>query len=148
MRTSLTLAALALSLGSLTACGGDDEYCKELKADQAYFKSFSSSNPDFDKLDDALDRFHSLADSAPDEVADDWKVVDEAFTKVEKAMKDAGVKFSDLPKMQQGQIPEGVDAGKLAELGPKLQELSAAKFEKAGDAIQKHAKDACDINLG
>lgn len=148
MRTSLTLAALALSLGSLTACGGDDEYCKELKADKAYFESFSSSSPDFDKLDDALNRFHSLADNAPDEVADDWKVIDEAFTKVEKAMDDAGVKFSDLPKMQQGKVPEGVDASKLAQLGPKLQELTGDKFSKAGDAIQKHAKESCDISLG
>ncbi|MET0838901.1 MAG: hypothetical protein ABWY19_08990 [Marmoricola sp.] len=149
MRTPVLLAALALSLGTLTACGGgDDEYCEQLKADQAYFKNFSSSSPDFDKLDEALDRFHTLADTAPDEVADDWKVIDDAFAKVEKALKDAGVKFSDLPKMQQGQIPEGVDAGKLAALGPKLQQLSAAKFAKAGKAIEKHAKESCDITLG
>lgn len=150
MRTSIALAALALSLSTLSACGGSDSdaYCKELKADKAYFNTFSSSTPDFDKLDEAFAKFHSLADQAPDEVADDWKVIDGAVTTVENALKDAGIKFSDLPKMQQGQVPEGVDASKLAALAPKLQKLGDAKFEKAGKSIEKHAKDTCDVTLG
>jgi hypothetical protein len=149
MRISATFAALALGLGTLTACGGgDDAYCKELKADQAYFKSFSGSNPDFDKIDEAFDRFHQLAEEAPDAVADDWKVLDDAINTLQEALEDAGVKFSDLPKMQQGQVPDGVDPTKLAALAPKLQELSSEKVEKAGNAIEKHAKDSCDITLG
>ena len=44
-------------------------------------------------------------------MADDWKVIDDAInTLAEGTRADAGVKFSDLPKMQQGQVPEGVDA--------------------------------------
>ena len=149
MRTSVVLAALALSVSSLSACGGSgsDAYCKELKADKAYFESFSSSTPDFDKIDAAFTKFHDLADKAPDEVADDWKVIDGAMTTVENALKDAGIKFADLPQLQQGKMPEGVDAAKLQELAPKLQSLSGAKFEKAGDAIEKHAKDECNVTL-
>ncbi len=42
MRTHTTLAALALALASLTACGSDADsaYCKELKTDKIYFESF------------------------------------------------------------------------------------------------------------
>ena len=147
MRTPLVLAALALTVSSLSGCGGSesDAYCKELKADKAYF---SNSSPDFDKLDKAFDKFHSLADKAPDAVAKDWKVLDGAITTVEKALKDAGITFSDLPKLQQGQVPKGADPNKLAELAPKLQGLNDAKFQKAGDAIEKHAKDTCKVKLG
>jgi hypothetical protein len=150
MRTQITLAAFALALTTLTACGSDasSAYCKDLKSDKAYFDTFSSSSPDFSKLDEALKRFHSLAGEAPDDVADDWKVIDNAFGTVEKALEDAGVKLSDLPKMLQGQIPPGADPQKLAALGPKLQALSGAKFDKAGKAIEKHAKDTCNVKLG
>ena len=149
MRTQITLAAFALALASLTACGSDADsaYCKELKSDKAYFESFSGSDPDFSKIDEAFDRLHSLADKAPDEVADDWKVLDGAITSITEALEDAGISFADIGKMQQGQMPEGADPQKLAALAPKLQELSGAKFDKASKAIEKHAKDTCDVTL-
>jgi hypothetical protein len=149
MRTQITLATIVLALSSLTACGSgaSSAYCKELKSDKAYFSSFSGSNPDFAKIDEAFDRLHSLADKAPDEVADDWKVLDGAITSITDALDDAGIKFSDLGKMQQGEMPKGADPQKLAALAPKLQELSGAKFDKASKAIEKHAKDTCNVKL-
>ncbi|WP_027862237.1 hypothetical protein [Marmoricola sp. URHB0036] len=153
MRTSLVLAALALSLGSLTACGSDENsadssYCKDLKADKAYFDSFNGSSPDVSKLDEAFDRMHSLADEAPDAVKDDWKVLDGALTTITDAFKDAGIKLSDLDKLQQGQIPKGADPQKLAALAPKLQEMSSGKVETASKNISKHAKSTCKVTLG
>ena len=87
-----TLSVLTLSAGLLTACGGNssDAYCSELKSDKAYFDSIGSGT-DASKIDEAFDKFHSLAKKAPDEVADDWKVLDDAITTVQKALKDAGV---------------------------------------------------------
>ena len=116
MRTQTTLAALALALASLTACGSDADsaYCKELKTDKTYFESFEGSDPDFAKIDEAFDRMHSLAEKAPDDVADDWKVLDKAFTSITAALKEAGITFADIEKMQKGQIPKGVDPQKLA----------------------------------
>jgi hypothetical protein len=153
MRTSLCLAALALSLGSLTACGSNansasSNYCKDLKADKAYFKSLGSGSPDMSKLDDAFAKMHSLAKESPDAVSADWKVLDGALTNITKALKDAGISFADIAKMQQGQIPKGADPTKLAALAPKLQEISSAKVEKASKAIQKHAKSTCKVTLG
>ena len=148
-RTLSTLAVLALSAGLLTACGGSssDAYCSELKSDKVYFESIGSGD-NIGKIDQAFEKFHSLADKAPDEVADDWKVLDDAITTVQKALKDAGVTFADLAKAQSGQLPKGVDPAKLQAILPKLQALTNAKFEKASKAIEKHAKDTCDVNLG
>ena len=153
MRTSLVLAALALSLGSLTACGSDENsadssYCKELKADKAYFASLGSGSPDVSKLDDAFAKMHSLAGKAPAAVKDDWKTLDTALTSITNALKDAGISFADIAKMQQGQIPKGADPQKLAALAPKLQEMSSAKLETASKNIEKHAKSTCKVTLG
>jgi hypothetical protein len=150
MRTSIALAALALSLGSLTACGSDanSAYCKELKSDKAYFDSFSGSSPDVSKLDEAFNRLHSLADKAPDDIKDDWTTLDNAITSITKALKDAGISFGDIAKMQQGQLPKGADPQKLAELAPKLQAMGSGKVKTASKNIEKHAKDTCKVTLG
>jgi hypothetical protein len=148
-RTLSTLAVLTLSAGLLTACGGsggNDAYCSELKSDKAYFNSIGTGN-DPAKIDKAFEKFHSLAKKSPDAVADDWKVLDDAITTIQKALKDAGVSFADLAKAQGGQLPKGVDPQKLAAIAPKLQALSGPKFDKATKAIEKNAKDACNVTF-
>jgi hypothetical protein len=133
----------------LSGCGsgGSSAYCKELKSDKAYFDSFSGSSPDIGKLDEAFKRMHSLADKAPDSVSDDWKVIDNALTTIEKALKEAGVSFEDLAKIQKGQTPTGVNVAKLQALAPKLESLGGAKFTKASKHIEKQAKDTCKVDL-
>ena len=154
-KISVSIAGLLLGAGLLTACGGGGgseasdgpDYCDQLKEAKAQLENFESTNPDFGEMDKALDTMHDLAGNAPDEVAADWKVVDEGVTTVETALEDAGVTMEDLGKIQTGQMPEGVDMAKLQELAPKLQELSDAKFQKATDNIEKHAKDECNVDL-
>jgi hypothetical protein len=150
MRVPVALAALTLTMASLTACGSsaDSAYCKELKSDETYFNSFNSSSPDISKLDTAFARLHSLADKAPDDVSKDWKVLDGAITAITSALKSAGVSFADIAKMQSGTVPKGVDPQKLEALAPKLQAMSGAKVEKAAKAIEKNAKDTCKVTLG
>ena len=149
MRTLTALAAVTLTASMLTGCGsGSSAYCKDLKSDKAYFQGLSGSSPDVAKLDEAFSRLHDLAAEAPDDIADDWKVLDNAITTITKAMKEAGVNFKDLAKMQSGQLPKGVDMAKLQALGPKLQALAGAKFDKATKNIEKHAKDECGVTLG
>jgi hypothetical protein len=149
MRTITALAAIALTASTLTACGGSESsaYCKDLKADKSYFDSFGGSSPDVSKLDEAFKRMHDLAGEAPDAVSKDWKVIDDALTTVDKALKDAGVSFKDLAKLQQGQTPAGVDLTKLQALAPKLQSLGGSDFSKASKAIEKNAKSDCKVNL-
>ncbi|TXL62959.1 hypothetical protein [Aeromicrobium terrae] len=150
MKTSLALATAAALLTTLSACGGDDggkgsEYCKDLKSASTQFDSLSSS--DVSKLDEAFKTFHSLSKEAPGDVKDDWKTLDDGITQVEKALKEAGLKFSDFAQIQQGKMPEGVDVAKLQGLATEFSKLNSKEFDKASKAIEKHAKDVCKVNL-
>ena len=91
---------------------------------------------------------HKLADEAPDEVKDDWKVLDGALNDLQAALKKAGLTTDDLAKMSQGQMPENFDMTKLQQLQEDMSSLGDQKFEDASNAIEKHAKDECNVDLG
>lgn len=153
MKIPMALASAVLLVGTLGACGGGDggsggsgsDYCKDLKKAKASFGDLSSGN--LGDLDAAFKSFHQLADEAPSDIDEDWKKLDGALTTVEKALKDAGLSFSDLDKIQQGQIPEGVDTSKLQGLASEMTKLSGADYEKASKAIETHAKKTCKVDL-
>jgi hypothetical protein len=150
MKTPLALASAALVAVTLAGCGGgddgpDSEYCKDLKSASTQFDSLTSN--DVSKLDEAFKTFHALADEAPTEIKDDWTTLDKGITSVEKALADAGLKFSDFAALQEGKMPEGVDVAKLQGLATEFQKLDSAEFDKASKAIEKHAKDTCEVNL-
>ena len=151
------LAGLALVASVLTGCGGGDSdtgasdtesYCAELKADKKYFTAFSGGGDvDPGQLGEAIDRFHDLADAAPDDIAPSWDVLDGTLSKVERALAEAGISTKDLAGLQSGKLPKGVDMAKLAGLAPKLKELNSTELKDAAKAIQDHAKDACGVDL-
>jgi len=158
MRISVVIGSVALTLAAtgLTACGSDSssdssasggDYCSELKADQAFFNDLSGSSSDPAQLDQVFERMHTLADKAPDEVADDWKTLDGAFTTLESALSDAGIKPSDLAALQNGQVPKGVDPSKLQSIAPKLQSLSSSDVTDAAKRISDDAKKTCGVDL-
>lgn len=152
MKISLALAGAALLGGVLAGCGGGDDggssgdYCKDIKDASTTFGSLSGG--DVADLDDVFDAMHSLSKEAPSEVKDDWKTMDEALGSVEKALSDAGLKFSDLANIQKGKIPKGADMSKLTGLASEFAKISNAKFTKASENIEKHAKDVCKVDLG
>jgi hypothetical protein len=150
MKTPLAFASAALLAATLAGCGGSDDgpdsdYCKDLKSASTQFDSLSSN--DVSQLDDAFKSFHKLAGEAPEDVKDDWTTLDKGITAVEKALKDAGLKFSDFAELQEGKMPEGVDVAKLQGLATEFQKLDSAEFSKASKAIEKHAKDVCKVDL-
>jgi hypothetical protein len=151
MKTPLALASAALVAAvTLAGCGGgddgpDSEYCKDLKSASTQFDSLTSN--DVSKLDEAFKTFHTLADEAPTDIKDDWATLDKGITSVEKALADAGLKFSDFAALQEGKMPEGVDVAKLQGLATEFQKLDSAEFDKASKAIEKHAKETCEVNL-
>jgi hypothetical protein len=161
MKISLTLAGVVLLGSTLAACGGGDgsdgggsgdggggggDYCKDLKTAQSSFAKVSGN--DFGALDSAIETFHQLAAEAPSEVKTDWKTLDGAFLKVEQGFKDAGIKMSDLGDIQAGKVPEGTTVPKLKELATTFSQIQSEKVTTAQDAIQKHAKDVCKVDLG
>jgi hypothetical protein len=148
MKKLALAGAVLAAVTTLTACGSGSSsaYCSDLKSAKKEFDSLSSN--DVGQLDEAFATFHKLADEAPSEIESDWKVLDDGITSVEKSLDEAGIKVSDLEKIQQGELPEGADMAKLQGLAADFQKLGDEKFTKASDAIEKHAKDECDVDLG
>lgn len=176
MRTTAIIATVLLSASLVAGCGGSSDkspdksaakssdkassgttagsggdYCDELKAAKADFATFNSSSPDFTKFDDAIAAFHKLAGDAPPAVAADWKTLDGALSGMEKALADAGLKIEDLGTILAGKLPPGMTAQQVQAMGPKLQAafsgLETPDVQKAGDAIEKHAKSECGVEL-
>ena len=158
MRKPALLAGLALAAGVLTGCGGGDDadtaatdtetYCTELEASKKYFRTFSGGgSSDASEFGTAIEKFHSLADAAPDDIAPSWDVLDGALSELERALAEAGITTDDLAGLQQGEIPKGVDMAKLAKLAPKVQALDSPELRDAGKEIRTHAKDECGVTL-
>ena len=156
MRRTATIAAgLLLGASLLSGCGGNDDgstagkgYCGELKSARKELDALSGNAVPNDKdFATFLDRARKLRDEAPAAVKDDWKVLDGTLEDLKKAFDDAGITLEQFSQAASGANPPGVDAAKLQQLGTKLQGLSNDKLEKATEAIQKHAKDECKIDL-
>jgi hypothetical protein len=147
--TSIALGSLVLVAGLSAGCTSDDAsaadsaYCTDFKADHAKFQALAGD--DLSKLGDVSKDIHRIAGEAPEEIADEWKVIDDAFTTLSDALEEAGITFDDLAQMETGEIPDGVDLDELEALGPKLESFLAPEMEKAALAIERHAKDECGI---
>ena len=147
------VAAAALGLCLLTACGDDDgggkasgggDYCKDLKSTKKEVDALKDG--DFTSLEKTTDAMHKLADEAPDEIKDDWKTLVDGVDKLVAALKKAGLD-DDMEALSNGDIPDGVDMAALQGLMTELESLNTPDFQKAGDAINKHAKDECGVDL-
>lgn len=158
MRRSAAIAAgLVLGAGLLSGCGGDDgdskaagggDYCDTLKAAAKTVQSFTGDSSDFSKFDDFIDAAKDLEEQAPSDLADDWKIVIGGMEDLTAAVEDSGITLEQLmAAATTGEMPPGVDQAKLMALAPKLQSLSGEEMEAATDAIDKHAKDECDVDL-
>lgn len=120
MRKVAALAAVVtMSLGALTACSGGD-YCGELKSYADKAKGLDAK--DTKAVDEMRDLAKKVSKSAPDDLQDDWKVV---------------LDYADKAKEANG------DTGKLAELAKN----DGAKMAPAMEAISKHAKDTCKLDI-
>jgi hypothetical protein len=156
MLRSLALAGATLLLGTTAACGGGStdqaasdtstqQYCDALKSAQKDFGAINSGDVNPGSLTKILDRMHSLSEKAPAPVADDWKKLDGAISRLQGGLDDLGLSLKDLSdprKLAQA------DPQKLQEFGRQMQQLGGQQFEKAGNAIEKHARQVCHIDLG
>jgi phage-related minor tail protein len=156
MKIPMALASAVLLAGTLAACGGgdgdggggggkDSDYCQDVKKAAKTFDS--STAADASQIDKAFAQIHTLAGKAPDDIKGDWKKLDDLISEIEQAFENAGLKLSDLAKIQQGDAPEGVDPSKLASLASEFQKLGSAEYTTAATNIDKHAKKVCKVTL-
>ncbi|MDQ4007576.1 MAG: hypothetical protein M3211_05730 [Actinomycetota bacterium] len=152
---ALTGAALMLVVAAGCSGGGDatteagggdtQAYCSQLKDAQQEFGALESGDMTGANLDKIFDRMHTLSEQAPPAVDQEWQTLDDAISQMESGLAELGLEFGDLtnPKKLQG-----VDPQKLEKFGQEMQKIGGQKFQRAGDAIEKHAKTECGIKLG
>lgn len=146
MKITTALISAAFIASTLAGCGGGGgAYCDSLKEANADFKTVNEGN--FEQMDKAFDRMQSLADEAPSEIDKEWKILDGAITDMRKALDKAGLNFDDLGKIQTGEMPDGFDATKMAELAAEMQKVGSKDFQDAATTIEKHAKSECKVDL-
>ncbi|MEU4392354.1 hypothetical protein [Kribbella sp. NPDC023855] len=108
-----------MSVGFLTACSGGD-YCNELNSYATAAKGLDVKDPK--AVEKMRDEAKKVSKSAPDDLKDDWKIL---LDYADKAIDAKG------------------DTAKLTELS----KAEGAKVKPASDAIAKHAKDTCKLDL-
>jgi hypothetical protein len=141
--------AVLIVVSVLTGCGGgdgkDSDYCKDLQAAQPKIAGLQSNGAA--GLPDAFKASHQLAAEAPDEVKDDWAVLDGGMRTFEKKLKEIGITPKDLVELDRGKLPEGVKVEDLQGLPAAYQELAGPRAVKASANIRKHAKEVCELDL-
>ena len=174
MRRSTIQGAVAggvLALSVLAGCGGDssesgdtsaeettaeetsaegtgtEEYCTQLEDTQESIQSLEEGDPT--QFAAAFEAFRGLAEVAPEEVAADWDTLVSGVDQLEAALEDVGLTLEEFGQIaaDPSQLPDDVDAQKLQELGPKLEELNSPEFDRASDAISTHAEEECGVTL-
>lgn len=147
MKIWSAIIASVFAVGVLAGCGGGgtEAYCDDLKDAESTFDSMSDG--DFENFDKVFPAFENLSDKAPDEIKDDWKTLNDGMQELKAALEDAGVSPDDLAGLTSGDVPEGADAQKLAELPQKLQKLNSSELTDAADNVAEHAKKECDVDL-
>lgn len=154
-RTFPALAAAALGLSLLAACGGDGDadskagsgdYCKQIEATKKEIDSLGEG--DIASFQSAAESLHKVADAAPSDLKDEWKTMTDAVDKIAKVFDGAGLDDKALEELQSGKLPEGVDMSKLQDIMTTMEDFDTDALEPAVKAIQNHAKDECGVELG
>jgi hypothetical protein len=147
------LAAAALGTALLGGCGDDgasdaggDGYCTDLEA--ATTELDAVQHGDLGGLRDATASMQELAQEAPKELEDAWKVLIDGVDRLVDAIEAAGLSEEDLAGLQSGEIPDGVDMEALEDLMAELKALKTPEFQEATEAITAHAKEECGVDLG
>ena len=142
MKTLKTAVAVLAASALLTACGGNDTdaYCDRLQKAEDDFSALDSG----ENMSDAFDTFRDLRDEAPDAVKDDWKQLVEAVEGIEKAYEDAGIDLDEVDKLDASKLSQE----QITKLTEAMGSLDDEGYSEAGEAISKHAKSECDIELG
>lgn len=124
------------------APGAESEYCKLLGTD---FASMFANIKGPEDVTKAIGMIKQIGSAAPDEVADEWNLMQGALGQVENAMTQAA-------RLQQQAAEGDVSPEELQKQTEKLtkdmESLDTPANAKAGDAVAKHAEEYCGLALG
>lgn len=120
---------------------GGSGYCDALGENREYFAEDGSGA----LLLDHLDELRALADAAPDDLSDEWQIVNTALGGLDEALRDAGVGPRDFSN---GQAPASLSEDERARIVAAASQLTEPDVVDAFSGIDQQAKDVCKIQLG
>ncbi|MRJ77176.1 hypothetical protein GEV29_11555 [Aeromicrobium sp. SMF47] len=126
-KTAALLVATVVAATTLSACGGDSDYCAAVKKDQSTLETFAKkrTNDDFAKYRRTT---RSLAALAPAEAKKDWTALTTALSGVLDAQKAVGLKLED------------VSVSSVAELPVEQSESLNNAYDQFNKTVAKHGK--------
>ena len=138
------LLALALAAPVLVACSSTvDDYCGLVREHQHELTDLASRN-DASALFEANEVYRDLADSAPRDVRDEWKIVVDAVDRLKTTVEDLGI---DPAAYDPANPPADLSQAELDRLRAAAVELVDPKTQEAMDAVEQQARDVCETPL-
>jgi hypothetical protein len=142
-RTRAVLAATVLLVPLLTACGGDDGYCDQVKAHQAEIGS-AIHNGDPTGALQLLPAFRDLEAAAPDDTKDDYQLLVSRITGLRTALDDAGV---DASSYDPRHPPAGITPAERADIRRAAAQLATPDVAQALASVEQEVLDVCHTPL-
>jgi hypothetical protein len=142
-----SLQALALGivlvLGATGCKDQQEKYCDSVKDHQQQLTEVLGEGVP-NALLKALPIFQDLADDAPEDIRDDWKVVIDALEGLRDALDDAGV---DPATYDRDHPPAGLSQADKDAIDEAAAVLGSEDTQTAFNAVDQEAKDVCGTPL-
>jgi len=142
---SLQAVALGIVLVlGMTGCKDQQEkYCDSVKDHQQQLTEVLGDGAPSALLK-ALPVFRDLADDAPEDIRDDWKVVIDALEGLQDALHDAGV---DPATYDRDHPPAGLSQADKDAIDEAAAVVGSEDTQTAFNAVDQEAKDVCGTPL-
>lgn len=140
-------AVLAAVLGFvlLAGCGDEQEsYCDAVEERQGELSEIAAEGGPGAAFD-VLPIYEELADEAPSDLTDEWRLVVDRLRSLEEAFEDAG---ADPATYDPQDPPDGLTREDRAAISRAAAALGAAETQEAMGGIEQHARDVCKTELG
>jgi hypothetical protein len=146
-RPRIAGALLALAMTAAVAgCGENsiESYCSDLREHRKEMaEMIESSSPS--ALLKHLPMLRDLAEQAPRDLEDEWRVFVGALDRLDDAIRDAGVKPSDF---EDGKPPAGLSAAERQAIEDAANQIRTDEVVEAASGIEQQGRDVCKVNLG
>jgi hypothetical protein len=137
-----------LLAATLTGCASQTEtYCDTLadRREELTDLAVRSDEPGTEVLEETLAIWRDLHDEAPDDIADEWSTLVFGLEGLVDAFDAAG---TDPGEFDPASPPPGVSDAEADRLQDAAAELASPRVATAGEAVEQHARDVCDVDLG
>jgi hypothetical protein len=148
VRAGMLVPALLLAAVALTGCADETEsYCGELadRKQELADLAVRSDEPGTEVLEQTLQVWRDLRGAAPGDIADEWSTLVFALENLVEAFERTG---TTPEQYDPADPPEGLEPAEARRLEGAAAALRSPRVSAAGQDVEQHAKDVCQVNLG